>query len=124
MTPCPGSGTRGNEPTWPKSRTDTTTAQATPASKTARATQYQTRPGRIFAGGMNVGATFAAPPPVGGPEDVAMIRPLPSVARCWLQHNEESRANGPDQRHKRANSQSIPPLSWPGTAANSDVTGS
>ena len=45
---------------------------------------------------------------VGGPVDVAMIRPLPSVARCWLQHNEESRADGPDQRHERANSQGIP----------------
>ena len=52
-----------------------TAAQARPARKTPRATQYQARAGRSLADGPE--AVFVSDPLPGGPTEVAMIgRPL------------------------------------------------
>src|SRR5215813_9836438 len=77
--------------------TNANTPQATPARKTARATQYQTRLGRSFAGGRAAGATAdSSPSPPGGIQDVAMTVPPIRQLTIGPRAEKNSKANGPD----------------------------
>src|SRR5215471_12409229 len=80
-----------------------TSAQATPARTAAADTQYQTRPGRSFAGGEAKGAPPSAslPPPgglqpPGGLADVAMTAPPSSSQVSVLARRKGPGPVGPD----------------------------